>query len=95
MLVAGTTTALTRQQAAEAKEALRPASGAHPWPPELPGRRVGIFARDSLRVTLVEPTVVVEVEADTSFEFGRWRHPTRFIRLRPDLSAQDVAVPNH
>ena len=32
-------------------------------------------------------TVVVEVEADTAFEYGRWRHLTRYRRLRLDLSS--------
>lgn len=41
----------------------------------------------ALAVTRVTPTVVVEVEADTAFEHGRWRHLTRYRRLRLDLSS--------
>ncbi|MBX6723889.1 MAG: ATP-dependent DNA ligase, partial [Dactylosporangium sp.] len=39
-----------------------------------------------------QPNAVVEVEVDIAFEHGRWRHPVRFVRYRPDLSSQDVPV---
>lgn len=38
----------------------------------------------------VDPEVVVEVDADTAVEFGRWRHRPRIVRLRPDLAPQDL-----
>lgn len=38
-------------------------------------------------ITRVTPTVIVEVEADTAFEYGRWRLLTRYRRLRLDLSS--------
>jgi heme-degrading monooxygenase HmoA len=41
----------------------------------------------------VEPTTVVEVQVNTAFEHGRWRHPPAFVRHRPDLSVYDV--PTH
>lgn len=58
----------------------------HPWPAELSTRQLGQFSREPVVITRVEPTVVVEVEADTAFEHGRWRHLTRYRRLRLDLS---------
>lgn len=33
---------------------------------------------------LAAPTVVVEVDVDTAFEHGRWRHLTRYRRVRMD-----------
>ena len=59
----------------------------HPWPPELSTRQLGRFSREPVAITRVAPTVVVEVEADTAFEYGRWRHLTRYRRLRLDLSS--------
>ncbi|WP_277985689.1 hypothetical protein [Nocardioides glacieisoli] len=40
-----------------------------------------------MAITRVEPTVIVEVEADTAREHGRWRHLTCYRRLRRDLSS--------
>jgi hypothetical protein len=44
-------------------------------------------------VTRVDPTVVVEVAADTAFEYGRWRHTVRFMRVRRDKDPAKVAAP--
>ena len=42
-------------------------------------------------VTLVEPELVVEVGVDVARDAsGRWRHPARWHRARPDLSPGDV-----
>ena len=66
----------------------------HPWPPVLPAGRTGVFRGDKeLPVTLVEPTLVVEVLADAAYEYGRWRHLTRYLRPRLDLSPADVDPP--
>ena len=48
-------------------------------------RQLGRFSREPVAITRVAPTVVVEVEADTAFEHGRWRHLTRYRRVRWDL----------
>jgi hypothetical protein len=42
-------------------------------------------AATSSRWTAVEPTAVVEVAADSAFDYSRWRHTVRLHRLRPDL----------
>jgi hypothetical protein len=42
--------------------------------------------------TQVAPELVVEVETDTAFEHGRWRHATRYLRLSADLAPEDVAA---
>lgn len=95
LLVAGATSALTRLESADVGRLLSPGLSDHPWPPELAGVRLGSFGGDKIAVTRVDPHLVVEVETDTSFEFGRWRHPTRFVRVRPDLSAEEVTAPSH
>ena len=42
--------------------------------------------------TPVAPTVVVvEFDIDTAVEYGRWRHGARYVRVRADLRANDVA----
>jgi hypothetical protein len=40
--------------------------------------------------TPTEPLLVVEVDADVSFEHDRWRHPTRYRRVRSDLRPTDL-----
>nr|WP_272910397.1 hypothetical protein [Streptomyces mexicanus] len=51
----------------------------------------GWGSREHLEVTLVEPELVVEVGVDvTRAASGRWRHPARWHRARPDLSPTDV-----
>jgi len=84
--VAGATHPLSASESAELGAVLVGAED-HPWPPELSSRQLGRFSRDPVAITRVVPTVVVEVDADTAFEHGRWRHLTRYRRIRPDLSA--------
>jgi ATP-dependent DNA ligase len=60
--------------------------GAHPWPDTLSGSRFGQVAGDRVSYTQVEPALVVEFEHDSAWERGRFRHPTSFVRLRPDLA---------
>jgi len=47
----------------------------------------GRFSREPVAITRVVPTVVVDVQADTAFEYGRWRHLTRYVRVRPEVEA--------
>ncbi|MFI9801928.1 ATP-dependent DNA ligase, partial [Streptomyces sp. NPDC052302] len=50
----------------------------------------GWGSRESLHVTLVAPELVVEVGVDVARDgAGRWRHPARWHRMRPDLSPSD------
>lgn len=66
---------------------------AHPWPQPLPASWSGQLDRpEPLRYVQVEPTVVVEIEADTAFEHGRWRHRVWVRRARPDMSVYDVPL---
>ncbi|MEU9522790.1 hypothetical protein [Streptomyces sp. NPDC048224] len=85
----GRTVALARTTTAALADALEPATGRHPWT----GRTftAGWGSRHVLDVTLVDPQLVVEVVVDVARDgAGRWRHPVRLHRPRPDLPAQAV-----
>jgi ATP-dependent DNA ligase len=65
----------------------------HPWPCPLPAAwSPQLDERQPLPYVQIQPIIVAEVEADAAYdpEYGRWRHRTRYIRLRADLSAHDV-----
>ncbi|MER7444527.1 ATP-dependent DNA ligase [Micromonospora avicenniae] len=65
----------------------------HPWPEPLPASWSGQLDRpEPLRYVQVEPTVVVEIEADVAFEHARWRHRARYSRVRPDVSVFNVPL---
>jgi hypothetical protein len=69
---------------------LTPAGGEHPWT----GRTftAGWGSRDVVDVTLVDPQLVVEVAVDVARDAaGRWRHPVRLHRPRPDVPSGAVA----
>lgn len=87
LLVAGTTSPLTLTQARDLLDLVTPDDGSHPWPARVPSHRLGHLDGGPALVSVqrVQPLLVVEVTADTAFEHGRWRHPTRFVRVRPDL----------
>ncbi|MFG2440790.1 ATP-dependent DNA ligase [Streptomyces sp. NPDC048508] len=85
----GRTTVLSRQTAAGVGRLLHLQTDGHPWT----GRRfsAGWGSTETLDVQLVDPSVVVEVSVDISLDVGgRWRHPVRLERVRPDLSPFDV-----
>jgi ATP-dependent DNA ligase len=74
--------------------AFRGDGSGHPWPCPLPAAWTGqLGARTSLPYTQVEPTLVAEIDADiaTDGPFDRPRHPTRMLRVRPDLHPCDIA----
>jgi ATP-dependent DNA ligase len=90
LFVVGGTGELSRRERDEIAHLLAEPRGDHPWPPELPTGRMGRFGGGKVAVQLVDPTLVVEVSADNAFEQGKWRHLTRFVRTRPDLTASEV-----
>ncbi|MEV8533225.1 ATP-dependent DNA ligase [Streptomyces sp. NPDC051211] len=49
-------------------------------------------SRDVLDVVLVRPELVAEVSADRAVDWGAFRHPLRFTRLRLDVSGRCPAV---
>ncbi|PWI15979.1 ATP-dependent DNA ligase [Streptomyces sp. Act143] len=69
---------------------LHPAGPDHPWH----GRRfsAGWGTRGELQYHPVAPDLVAEFLADTSVDEGIYRHPVRFLRLRDDLSPEDVTT---
>lgn len=86
LLVAGATRPLTATESADVAALLVRADEGHPWPLELGTRQLGRFSRAPVAITRVVPTVIVEVEADTAFEHGQWRHLTRYRRVRLGLA---------
>lgn len=85
--VARTTPLRTADRRAIAQRMV-PGGREHPWH----GRRfsAGWGARGDLEVHPVRPDLVAEFEADTSVDEGRYRHPVRLLRLRDDLTADQV-----
>jgi ATP-dependent DNA ligase len=89
LVVVGRTSPLNPQQSAELGAVLRPAGDDHPWPDRIGTGRFG-GGRLSVPLTRVEPDVVVEVSADAALQAGVFRHPMRFVRVRPDLEPADL-----
>jgi ATP-dependent DNA ligase len=89
LVVVGRTSPLSPAQSAEVAAVLAPAGPDHPWP-----ERIGTGAfgggRLSVAITRVEPSSVVEVSADAALQAGVFRHPLRFVRVRPDLRPEDL-----
>ena len=89
LVVVGRTSPLNPAQAAELAAVLTPAGDAHPWPERIGTGRFG-GGKLSVALTRVEPAVVVEVSADAALQAGVFRHPLRYVRIRPDLRPEDV-----
>jgi ATP-dependent DNA ligase len=89
LVVVGRTSPLSPAHSAELAAVLRPAGPDHPWPDRI---GTGAFGggRLSVPLTRVQPDVVVEVSADAALQAGVFRHPLRFVRVRPDLAPGDV-----
>jgi ATP-dependent DNA ligase len=89
LVVVGRTSPLSPQQSAEVAAVLTPAGAGHPWPERI---GTGAFGGGKLSVPLtrVQPSAVVEVSADAALQAGVFRHPLRFVRVRPDLEPGDV-----
>jgi len=65
---------------------------AHPWPALLPAGLFGLRRGEPVEYVRVEPAVVVEIETDSCFERGRYRHPVKFLRVRPELLPSDLVA---
>jgi ATP-dependent DNA ligase len=89
LVVVGRTSPLSPRQAQELAAVLTPAGPDHPWPDRIGTGRFG-GGRLSVPLTKVEPDVVVEVSADAALQAGVFRHPMRFVRVRPDLRPDDL-----
>ncbi|MFF7549608.1 hypothetical protein ACFZCU_39130 [Streptomyces canus] len=85
----GRATTLTRTASATVAGQLASAQHGHPWTGW--SFSAGWGSRETLNATLMEPELVVEVGVDVARDAaGRWRHPARLHRARPDLSPADV-----
>jgi ATP-dependent DNA ligase len=89
LVVVGRSSPLSPAQSAELAAVLRPAGAHHPWPERIGTGRFG-GGRLAVPLTRVEPTAVVEVSADAALQAGVFRHPLRFVRVRPDLRPDDL-----
>ncbi|GAA2052791.1 RNA ligase family protein [Nocardiopsis rhodophaea] len=85
--IVGRTSPLSPAQQRDLAPLLEETSGDHPWPggnaPSLGPSRAAPYTR-------VTPDVVVEVAPDTGVAAGKWRHSVRYVRVRPDLSVDEV-----
>jgi ATP-dependent DNA ligase len=88
--VAGRTSILTTAARTELAKVLTLPTAQHPWPAMLPSSRFGQLPSEPISYTPVRPSVGVELDVDTAYEQDRWRHPTVFRRLRPDLRPVDL-----
>lgn len=89
LVVVGRTSPLSPRQSTELAEVLTPAGEEHPWPARIGTGRFG-GGRLSVPLTRVRPDVVVEVSGDAALQAGVFRHPLRFVRIRPDLAPADL-----
>lgn len=62
----------------------------HPWPVTPPRSRYGGARPSPWSTPACTPDTVVELVVDPALDGPRWRHPTRLVRLRPDLQAADL-----
>jgi hypothetical protein len=87
--IVGRTVPLSAKQSKLLGSLLEPAAGDHPWPDTV---AAGGFGRGGTApLTKVEPWLVVEVAADAAIQGGRYRHPLRFVRVRAELTAAELA----
>jgi ATP-dependent DNA ligase len=87
----GRSTTLARAAGSTIAGHLTPAGPEHPWTGW--SFSAGWGTTETLTVTLVHPKLVVEVGVDVARDAsGRWRHPARLHRARPDLSSADVPL---
>ncbi|MEU0008220.1 hypothetical protein ABZ079_29155 [Streptomyces sp. NPDC006314] len=87
----GRTTTLARAAGAAVAGLLAAGQRGHPWTGWSFSAEWG--SREQLDVTLVEPELVVEVGVDVARDAsGRWRHPARWHRARPDTSPAEGAL---
>ncbi|MDQ0935103.1 ATP-dependent DNA ligase [Streptomyces turgidiscabies] len=87
----GRTTTLPQAAGRALAGLLAPAGNGHPWTGWT--FSAGWGTREALAVTLVRPELVAEVGADIARDSaGRWRHPARWHRARPDVDALEVPL---
>lgn len=61
-------------------------------PARLPGIVAGLPGTEDREYWPVRPELVVEIATDGVAEHGRWRHPVRALRIRDDLTPDDLLL---
>ncbi|MBW0254472.1 MULTISPECIES: ATP-dependent DNA ligase [unclassified Cellulomonas] len=92
--IVGRTTPLSGIARRDLARQLAAAGPGHPWPAVVPASAVHGFGagREPITLTLVDP-LVIEVSADTAWSGRSFRHPLRFVRVRPELYPEEVSPP--
>ncbi|MFC8835937.1 ATP-dependent DNA ligase [Streptomyces griseoincarnatus] len=67
---------------------LYPGDDNHPW--ERRRFSAGWGTREAIDHRPVQPDVVVEFAGDTAVDAGRYRHPVRYLRVRDDMSPEQL-----
>jgi ATP-dependent DNA ligase len=90
--VVARTSPLTEPARHELAALLTPAADDHPWPLVLLAGWAGGMpgAEPPTPYVRVVPNLVAEISVDAAVEHGRWRHSARYLRLRHDLTPDDV-----
>ncbi|KOX11675.1 hypothetical protein ADL05_23225 [Nocardiopsis sp. NRRL B-16309] len=86
LVLVGRTTDLDGHQQAVIADLVHKAGSDHPWPPTY----TPTWGADRAPYSRVRPELVVEVEPDVAVSHGRWRHPVKYIRPRPDVQLGEV-----
>jgi ATP-dependent DNA ligase len=90
--VIGRTLPLGARARAELAALLTEPHRPHPWPTTLPASRLGLPHSPPVSHTPVAPTMVVEVETDTTSHTNAvLRHGARYLRTRTELHAPDLS----
>ncbi len=89
LTIVGRTGQLTDRHVRALATHLTPAAPGHPWPDRMLANRFSP-GRDRVTLTKVEPTLIIEVAADSARQDTGWRHALRYLRLRTDLTPKDL-----
>ncbi|WP_329013645.1 hypothetical protein [Streptomyces sp. NBC_00690] len=84
-------TPLSSSAVVELGAVLRPAGAEHPWSQRRFAAAWG--SREPLDLQVVVPELVAEFAANTALDRGRYRHPACYLRLRGDMTVQDLSGP--
>jgi ATP-dependent DNA ligase len=91
LVVVGGTGPLKPGQQHDVAALLEPMGQRHPWPEDIPLGRAGGWNRERRHPLIrVNPSLVVEAEADNAYADQHWRHIVRLVRVRPDLTPEEV-----
>ncbi len=89
LTIVGRTGQLTDRHVRALATHLTPAAPGHPWPDRMLANRFSP-GRDRVTLTKVEPTLIIEVAADSARQDTGWRHALPYLRLRTDLTPKDL-----